>query len=152
MIKSIEEVLKQISEYQGQLSEFYKNLNLNSQKQRIQMLLDYISNVYKNRGDNLYRFIGDMPEIILKTDSPFQPSLDSLTDCPEIKFSGKDEWNIDDVIEIALKYNQCIIDFYEQAFKSAETYTIREIFRNLMEMEKRGQRELVRDSQELKDL
>ena len=59
---------------------------------------------------------------------------------------------MDDVIEIAVKLNQCLIDLYKEMIKNSETNLIREVFANLMEMEKRQELELVRDAQEWKDL
>ena len=152
MMKTITDLLNQVRQYQGRLGDYYRALNGASVSQRVKMLLDYMTDREFQRRDALTRFEEDLPETLRGIQSRFLPPEDILTVCNEPDLSGNTQLSVDDIIEIAVNMNKCVLDFYEQMSQHGDSHDVRDVFGSLFEMEKRSLRELVRDAQELKDL
>jgi len=150
--ETTKDVLDHAREFHTQLSEFYTLLSRKSEKQRVKLLLDYMSEHEKYLEETLARYEEEVSGKILNTWSQYPPPKEILETCREISITKTDDLTVDDVIEMAVKLNQCLIDLYKEMIKNSETDQMREIFTNLMEMEKRQELELVRDAQEWKDL
>jgi rubrerythrin len=150
--ETTKDVLDHAREFHTQLSDFYTLLSRLSEKQRVKLLLDYMSEHEKYLEETLTRYEEEVSKKILNTLFQYPPPKELLETCREVSINRTDELSVDDVIEIAVKLNQCLIDLYKEMIKNSETDLIREVFTNLMEMEKRQELELVRDAQEWKDL
>jgi rubrerythrin len=150
--ETTKDVLDHAREFHTQLSEFYSLLSRKSEKQRVTLLLDYMSQHEKYLEETLTRYEEEVSEKILNTWFRYPPPKEVLTTCSEINIEEKEDLTVDDVIEMAVKLDQCLIDLYKEMIKNSETEEMREVFTNLMEMEKRQELELVRDAQEWKDL
>jgi rubrerythrin len=150
--ETTKDVLDHAREFHTQLSDFYTLLSGKSEKQRVKLLLDYMSEHEKYLEEILSRYEEEVSKKILNTWFQYSPPKELLDTCREVSIKKTDDLTVDDVIEIAVKLNQCLIDLYKEMIKNSETNLIREVFTNLMEMEKRQELEVVRDAQEWKDL
>lgn len=150
--ETTKDVLDHAREFHFQLSEFYRVLSNKSEKLRVKMLLDYMSQHEKYLEETLGRYEEEMAKKILNTWFQYPPPKGILNTCREISIEEKEEYTVDDVIEMAVKLDQCLIDLYNEMIKNTETEEMREVFTNLLEMEKRQELQFVRDAQELKDL
>jgi rubrerythrin len=145
-------ILDHAREFHSQLSEFYCSLSTQSEKQRVKMLLDYMSQQERHLEDTLARYEEQLSEQALNTWFQYPPPKEILNICKEVTMAGKGDLTVDDVIAMVVKLDQCLIDLFKDAVEKADTDALREIFQNLQGMEKRYQLELVRDAQEWKDL
>jgi hypothetical protein len=102
--------------------------------------------------ETLARYKEEVSEKILNTWFQYPPPKEILDTCREVSINETDYLTVDDVIEMAVKLDDCLIDLYKEMIKNSETDQMREVFTNLMEMEKRQELELVRDAQEWKDI
>jgi hypothetical protein len=150
--ETTKDVLDHAREFHTQLSEFYSLLSSKSEKQRIKLLLDYMSQHEKYLEETLTRYEEEVSEKILNTWFQYPPPKEILDTCREVSINETDYLTVDDVIEMAVKLDDCLIDLYKEMIKNSETDQMREVFTNLMEMEKRQELELVRDAQEWKDI
>jgi rubrerythrin len=150
--ETTKDVLDHAREFHRQLGEFYSGLSSKSAKQRVKMLLDFMSDHEKHLEDTMARYEEEVSQKILNTWFQYSPSKEILTACKEINLEGKENLTVDDVIEIAVKLTQCLIDLYKEMAKNSECEDVRAVFNNLMEMERHFELQLVRDAQELKDL
>ena len=150
--ETTKDVLDHARKFHTQLSEFYSLLSNKSEKQRVKLLLDYMSQHEKYLEETLTRYKEEVSEKILNTWLKYPPPPEILETCREVSINKTDDLTVDDVIELGVKLNQCLIDLYKEMIKNSETDEMREVFTNLMEMERRQELELVRDAQEWKDL
>jgi rubrerythrin len=151
-VETTKDVLDHAREFHTQLSDFYNLLSRKSEKQRVKLLLDYMSQHEKYLEETLARYEEEVSGKILNTWFQYPPPKEILDTCREVSITKTDDLTVDDVIEMAVKLDQCLIDLYKEMIKNSETDEMREVFTNLMEMEKRQELELVRDAQEWKDL
>lgn len=150
--ETTKDVLAHAREFHTQLSDFFNLLSRKSKKQRVKLLLDYMSEHEKYLEETMSRYEEEVSAKILNTWFQYPPPKELLETCREVSINKTDDLSVDDVIEMAVKLNQCLIDLYKEMIKNSETEQIRDVFTNLMEMEKRQELELVRDAQEWKDL
>jgi hypothetical protein len=150
--ETTKDVLDHAREFHTQLSEFFSLLSKKSEKLRVKLLLDYMSQHEKYLEETLARYKEEVSEKILNTWFQYPPPKEILDTCREVSINETRNLTVDDVIEMAVKLDQCLIDLYIEMIKNSETDQMREFFTNLMEMEKRQELELVRDAQEWKDL
>ena len=150
--ETTKDVLDHAREFHTQLSDFYNLLSRKSEKQRVKLLLDYMSQHEKHLEETLSRYEEEVSERILNTWFQNSPPKQVLNTCKEIGIEGKEDLTVDDVIEMAVKLDRCLIDLYKDMIKNAETDEVRDVFKNLAEMERRYELELVRNAQEWKDL
>ncbi len=75
-----------------------------------------------------------------------------LATCEELSLDGKENLNLDDVVEMALRFDECLVQLYQEMVKNAETDEVREAFQNLLEMEKKEELKLVKDAFQLKEM
>jgi rubrerythrin len=150
--ETTKDVLDHAREFHTQLSDFYSLLSRKSEKERVKLLLDYMSQHEKYLEETLTRYEEEVSGKILNTWFQYPPPQEILDTCREVNINETENLTVDDVIEMAVKLDQCLIDLYKEMIKNSETDQMREIFTNLMEMEKRQELELVRDAQEWKDL
>jgi len=150
--ETTKDVLDHARKFHTKLGDFYNLLSSKSEKQRVKLLLDYMSEHEKYLEETLCRYEEEVSKKILNTWFRYSPPKELLEICRGVSLNRIDELSVDDVIEMAVKLNQCLIDFYKEMSKNSKTDLIREAFTNLMEMEKRQELELVRDAQQWKDL
>ena len=150
--ETTKDILDHARGFHRQLGEFYGSLSNQSGKQRVKMLLDYMSQQERHLEDALARYVEQLSEKMLNTWFQYPPPKEILSLCQEVTMAGKSDLTVDDVIAMVVKLDQCLIDLFKDAVEKAETDQLREIFRNLLEMERRYELELVRDAQEWKDL
>jgi rubrerythrin len=151
-IKTIKDILNYAREFHTQLREFYSLLSSRSEKQRIKLLLDYMSQHEKYLEETLSRYIEKVSEQVLNNWFQYPPPQEIITNYDKKNIEKNENLTVDDVIEMAVKLDQLLLDLYNEIIKHSETDEMREVFTNLMEMEKRQELELVRDAQEWKDL
>ncbi|MGD2089825.1 MAG: hypothetical protein PVH61_26860 [Candidatus Aminicenantes bacterium] len=151
-IETTKDILDHVREFHTQLSDFYRLLSSKSETQRVKLLLDYMSQHEEYLEETLIRYEEEVSDKILNTWFQYPPPTELLDTCREVSINKTEDLAVDDVIEMAVKLNQCLIDLYKEMIKNSETDYMREFFTNLMEMEKRQELELVRDAQEWKDL
>ena len=116
--ETTKEVLDHAREFHTQLSEFYSLLSSKSEKQRVKLLLDYMSQHEKYLEDTLTRYEEEVSDKILNTWFQYPPPKEILDTCREVSIKETDYLTVDDVIEMAVKLEQCLIDLYKEMIKN----------------------------------
>ena len=150
--ETTKDVLDHVREFHHRLSEFYGGLSGNTGKERVKMLLDYLNRHEKHLEESLARYEEEVSEKILNARFQYPPPRELLNICKGAVISGKEDLSLDGVIGIALNLDDCLIDLYKEMIKSSDLEEVKEVFNNLLEMEKREKLDLVRNALELKDL
>jgi len=150
--ETTKDVLDYVRGFHRHLSEFYHNLSNKTEKQRVKILLDYLSGHETHLEENLVRYEEDVSERILNAWFQYPPPKEVLNACKCVVIEDKEDLSVDSVIEMALQLDDCLIDLYKEMVKSSEFDEVKEVFSNLLAMTRQKKMDLVRDSNELKDM
>jgi len=150
MFKTTREVLDRIRKFHRMLSIYYDDVSKQTDQARLRLLLDYMSRHEKKFEENLARFGEESSKKLLDTWFKFLPDEDKLIGCEAMKI--RPDMTIDDVISIALRVDDCLIQFYTEMAEGCVIKEIKDFFTNLSNMEKREKYNFSRNTAELQDL
>lgn len=149
MFKTTREVLDRIRKFHQMLSTYYNEVSQQTDQIRLRLLLDYMSRHEKKFEENLARYEEEASKKVLDTWFKNLPDDEKLVDCEGMKI--KPDMSTDEVIGIALRVDDCLIQFYKEMAECCVIKEIRELFSNLCEMEKREKYIFSRNAVELQD-
>ncbi|MCF7847672.1 MAG: hypothetical protein K9M45_02385 [Kiritimatiellales bacterium] len=131
------DVLEQARTFHRRLSGFYEELKDSVHRERTRILLDYMS----RHEDYLANSLGAFEEAVSNNvlDTYFQFSFEDATISCFADFEIKAEMDVNDVIQAAMHFDSCLIAFYKEMAERTVSGEIREIFENLLELEKHEQ-------------
>ena len=146
----VKNMLDQIRDFHGQLAEYYNQVSNSAGQQRIKMLLDHMSKHEKDLQEGLRSY----------EETASQGTMDTYVDCEycnEILVTCKQtpiapETSVEGVIKVAMDVDNCLMRFFREAAQQAETESVREVFRNLVEMEEAELRKLALNALQVADV
>ena len=150
--ETTKDVLDHAREFHGQVSEYYRQLSEKVQKERVKMLLEYMSRHEKHLEENLSNYEEDVSGRILNAWFQYPPPKDILKTVVSLTLEGKENLTVDEVIELALRIDGCVIQLYQKMAADSKFVEVKEVFTNLLEMEKHREMDLVRDALHLKEI
>jgi rubrerythrin len=132
-----------------QLSKYYDELSVVADRERVKILLNYLSACEKRHEQALTEYEETAPQDVI--DTWFKCGADMVTDlsCQPLKLTS--DMDIDTILREALRLDQCLSDLYQEAMDRAQTDRIKEVFTNLLETNKKDMHNLVRDCGHLHD-
>lgn len=133
----------------GQLSAFYNALGQRSDQDRTRLVLDYLSRHERDRGETMKRFEEAPHTHDLDVWLQFAPS----SDIERLLAHGtsRSDLSVDDVVGIAMRFDDALIEIYREAARQAEETRAKGIFDDLVRMETKEQQRLVRDAEWIQD-
>ena len=144
------DILADAEAFHRQIGEYYQQLSDQAEKQRIKMLLDYLSRHEEQLADSLADYEQSASTAVM--DTWFQ-SKHKLNFCETLKdVEVKPEMSVDDVIDLGLKLDECLITMYRDLAENAQCEDVRTVFQNLLDMEEEEKRQLVRNSLRVMDI
>lgn len=132
------------------LRELYYRLGEQSDQTRVKMLLDYLSRHERNREAALQQFEEGSRKSILDAWLQYAPSstIEQMLKDRVIR----PDMNVDDVIKIAMAFDDALITLYREAAREIDDPHAREVLQNLAEMEHKEKQRFVRDAEWLEDI
>lgn len=137
-------------ELHTQLRALYDSLSQQSEQQRVKMVLDYLSRHERNREQAMRRFEQDLHSNSLDVWLQYAPSPEiekMLADC-----ILRPDMSVDDVMTIAMNFDNALIEIYKEAAREAEDTNARAVFQNLAEMEEKEKQRFIRDAEWIQDI
>jgi len=150
--ETAKDVLDHAKDYHRQLAGFYQELKEKSDNERVKMLLDYLISHEKKHETGLSDYESRISSKKLKTWFQYPPSKDNLATCLSLSADNYHDLSLDGVVETAMNLDNCLIQVYDSMISSSDTAEMKDIFRNLKEMEVHEEHELAWNSAQLKDL
>ncbi len=144
------DVLGHAREFHQKLSVFYDGLKESTSKERARALLDFMSRHEKHLADGLAQYEEQVSDNVLDTYFKYESESTGLTASAD--FEIKPDMDVDDVIAAAMHFDTCLVEFYREMAQRALSEKVREIFENLLEMEKHEQIELSKQTLEIRSL
>jgi hypothetical protein len=148
--EQVKDVLDYGIELHAQLRSLYDTLSGRSEQARVKMVLDYLSRHERNRAEAMKRFEQDPHASSLDVWLQYAPTLEieqMLADC-----AIRPDMSVDDVMKIAMTFDNALIEIYKEAAREAEDTNARAIFENLVEMEEKEKQRFIRDAEWMQDL
>jgi rubrerythrin len=140
----VRELLEQAAQFHGRMAEFYHGLSDRARKDRVKLLLDYMSTHEKNLRDSLDDFDDEASEGVLNTWVD-RDHCDRIVHACE-NLPAPPELSIDGVTTLAMHVDATLIRFYEELARKADVEDVRAVFRNLVAQEQAELRRLARDA------
>lgn len=148
--KQTYEIIEFVRLFHKQIADFYDRLHNKDEKQRVKMLLDYLSQHERHREETLAKYEKEASRKIMDTWYKYIPS--NITyNCLE-NMVIKDNMSVDDVIHLALDFNYCLIEIYKELIEETRAIKVRDVFISLLKRLQQEQKNLARDSLWLYDV
>jgi len=144
------DVLDHVRAFHERVSSFYENLADEANQQRTRMILDYMSRHEKHLQESIGRYEEDAAKEILDTWFQYSPEEDLLVRLTDIEVTH--DMSVDDVVGIAMRLDDSLIELYGELEESALSENVKDLFSNLLELEKQEEHKIARTGLEAKTL
>lgn len=131
--KTVRDVLQLSQEIHSSASNLYEQLREQTQRERVDMLLKFLSRHEEELANTLAKVQGEVSERILgewhQTElTSIESTLDGCKEChPDI--------SIQELVNMALKVDDSLINLYKHMASEASTDDARQLFNNLVVLE-----------------
>ena len=139
-LTQVRNMLDQVGEFHGQLAEYYSQLSDTAAQQRVKMLLDHLSSHEQHLQTSLAAYEEDASRQVMDTYVDCIYCDEILATCEQTPVTP--EMSVDGVIRVAMDVDNCLLRFYREVAAKADSETVREVFRNLIELEEGELRKL----------
>lgn len=143
------DVLDQAREFHARLASYYAGLSDGTGSERLRLLFDYLSRHEEQLSSCLHRYRHDAAPRILDVWLQNVPDERALASCAVLNLDTAAD--LEDIIATALKYDDCVIDLYEHMQSLASQEEVRDVFANLVAMERHEQQRATRNAQMICD-
>ena len=144
------DVLDHARTFHNELRKAYQKLSSETEKERIRMLLDYVSRHEEHLEESLTAYEARASKKVLDTWFKYVPEEDKLQNVQDLKLEP--DMSIDDIIDVTLRMDNCLVDLYKEMAEAAVSQEVKEVFTNLLNMVEQEKHKLVRNALHLKDI
>jgi rubrerythrin len=143
-------MLDQIRDFHGQLAEYYAQLSDKTEQQRVKMLLDHMSSHEQDLQSSLAAYEDGASRQVMDTWVDCSHCDEIIATCKQTPIAP--ETSVDGVIGVAMDVDRCLLHFYREAAEKAETESVRDVFKNFIEMEEAELRKLALNALQAADM
>ena len=139
--KPVKDFLDYGRELHRDIQAFYDTLNEHIDKERIKMLLSYLSRHEQNMEESLHRFEQVTRKEILAVWLEHVPRLNiqNIIDQCEVK----EGMSLDDVVDMALKFDAAMLKLYLDVAEHTHDARVKEVFNNIVAMEESEEQKML---------
>jgi hypothetical protein len=131
------DILGQVRDFHHQLSTLYGSLSKKVEKECLKVLLNYLGSHEKHLEESMANYEGEVSRKILDAWFLFPSSKKLLgTNC-DVEIENEKNLTVDEVIQLALKLNGCLIDLYSKVIESSVLEEVRDILKTSWRLKKR---------------
>ncbi len=148
--KSTRDVLDHVKHFHQEVSNVYQRVSAETDKNRLKLLLDYISEREQKLADAVSVFTERTSDHVLDTwfqytsdDTPIQRLLDSDV--------GPD-MTPDDLLRVTMQISDHFSALYKDIVATADTEEVRTVFQNLLDEDQKEKEKVARNFQMFMDL
>lgn len=145
----VKNMLEQVSDFHGQLVQYYDRLSKEAEQQRVKMLLDHMSKHEQDLQDGLRAYEETATQNVMDTYVDCEYCNEILATCRQTPIAP--ETSVEGVIKVAMDVDNCLLRFFREVAEHAETERVRDVFRNLVEMEESELRKLAMNALQAMD-
>lgn len=145
----VKNMLEQVRDFHGQLVQYYDRLSKEAEQQRVKMLLDHMGKHEQDLQDGLRAYEETAPQNVMDTFVDCEYCNEILATCRQTPIAP--ETSVGGVIRVAMDVDNCLLRFFREVAEQAETERVRDVFRNLVEMEESELRKLAMNALQAMD-
>ena len=146
----VRNMLDQIRDFHGQLAEYYAQLSDKTEQQRVKMLLDHMSGHEQDLQSSLAAYEDGAASQVMDTWVDCSHCDEIIATCKQTPIAP--ETSVEGVIGVAMDVDRCLLHFYREAADKAETETVRDVFKNFIDMEEAELRKLALSALQVADM
>lgn len=148
--ETVRDVFDRIRHFHNQVSEYYHQLHEIADKERVRILLDYMDRHEKKLEECMTEYEDEAPKEVLNAWFKYTP-VSTYQEC--FKDSAlKHDMSIDDVITVAIRLDDCLINVFKRIVDSSESSKIKEIFNCLLKSAEKEKKKFVNEALELREM
>jgi hypothetical protein len=136
--------------FHNEVSAFYERLGNQASKGRVRLLLQYMSRHEKHLEECLAEYELDASQRILETWFQYTPATTPVEHLQTIQLEP--EMSIDDVVDLALRLDEYLVDLYREVANQADSREVAEVFGNLLNLEQQEEIAVTRNALSIQDL
>ena len=141
--EQVENILKRAERFHHKLAEFYRELDdtAENEDEVVKMIITYLREHEEKLERKLAEFGRSAFKNIMDTWVQFPPAehLDHIID----HFDRHQRMSVNDLIGLALQFDNALLDFYREAAEGAPTERVKEMFETLFSEGRNERRKLV---------
>ena len=145
----VKNMLEQVRDFHGQLVQYYDRLSKEVEQQRVKMLLDHTSKHEQDLQDGLRAYEETATQNVMDTYIDCEYCNEILATCRQTPIAP--ETSVEGVIRVAMDIDNCLLRFFREVAEHAETERVRDVFRNLVDMEESELRKLAMNALQVMD-
>jgi rubrerythrin len=138
------DILEYLKDFHRQISAFYSRLSNEAEKERMKMLLDYMSRHEQHMAEYLTDYEQEAAKKVLNTWFKYNVSHDARQCIENVKIAP--EMSLEEVIRISLEFDRCLVGLYRELADQAVSQDVKNLFLDLLEMEKKEEIKCIRDA------
>lgn len=138
------DILERAREFHAQLSRFYERMGEAAGREKIRLLLTYMSRHETHLAEQLARYREEAAREVLDTWFKYVPEK-ATGECFEglVIPSGA---TVEEVVRMALRLDRCLVDLYTEMAERAVSGEVRDLFQSLLKSERKQENKMVRDA------
>jgi rubrerythrin len=136
----VKDMLEQVRDVHGQLVLYYDRLSKEAEQRRVKMLLDHMSKHEQDLQDGLRAYEETATQGVMDTYVDCKYCDEILVTCKQTPIAP--ETSVEGVIRVAMDIDNCLLRFFRESAEHAETERVRDVFKNLVDMEESELRKL----------
>jgi rubrerythrin len=144
------DVIDHVRAFHAQVGELYRRLAEGADRERVRLLLNYMGRHEKHLEASLAAFEEQAASGLLDTWFQYDPEEETLARLTDVAVDPG--MGVDDVIALAMRVDDGLIGLYEELAACALSADVKELFANLLELEKQEKSKAIRGALEMKDL
>lgn len=146
MKKTVRSIIENVKFFHHGLSQYFSSIKIKAVNARAEMLLDYLSRREELSAEYLEEYLDKSKDRVLDRWVGVAPWLpcDIFASCVK-DFDHLAPLLMDDVLDIAIHYDDCLIDFFRTLVRETEFSNAEPLFRNLLGKARKEEKNLAKD-------
>lgn len=149
-VEQTKDVLDHMRLFHSRVSQYYHRLADSTQRVRVKLLLDYMSEHERRLAESLEDYEETASPRILKTWLKSGCTTDASKLLEDEQLVA--QMPVEEVVQVGVRLSECAISIYEHLANYAEPESIRQVFQNLLDMEQEALHQFVRAAGRLEDI
>ncbi|WP_320171150.1 hypothetical protein [Maridesulfovibrio sp.] len=149
-VQTAKDVIEQTKAFHKRLGSFYKELSDKVEKERVKLLLDYMSRHHENLAGIMDEYESGLSEKVLTTWFMYVNK-----ECDLSPFFSADlgpDMTAQQVVQVAVDLDKCLLETYEAMLQNDIPDDVSEVFQGLLDMEKREKIKLAKNALKIETL
>lgn len=149
-VQTAKDVIDQTKAFHRRLSDFYQNLSESVEKDRVKLVLEYLSRHQQNLAAIMDDYESELSERILNTWIMYVATECNLEPYFEAKLDNS--MTAQEAIDIAIKLDACLLDTYKAMLNKEIPDDVSNVFEDLLKLEEREKVKMAKNALKIETL